>query len=45
MQEDSLFACATLLLLIGLAMALLSGSPDTVERVSDAALYIIPALP
>ncbi len=45
MQEDSLFACATLLLLIVLTMVLFSGSPDAVERASDAALYIIPSLP
>jgi hypothetical protein len=45
MQEDSLFACATLVLLIVLAMLLFSGSPETIERASDAALYIIPLLP
>jgi hypothetical protein len=45
MQEDSLFACATLVLLIILAMLLFPNSPESIERASDAALYIIPSLP
>jgi hypothetical protein len=45
MQEDSLFACATLVLLIVLAVLLFSGSPETIEQTSNASLYIIPSLP
>ena len=44
MPEDSIFACLVLVFLIGMTCLLFSGSPDTVERASDAALYIIPAL-
>jgi len=44
MPEDSIFACLVLVFLMGMVCLLFGGSPETVERASDAALYIIPAL-